>query len=66
MFKDNLEEISNNEKVIGLYDSELAKEYENNCIKEEHEKAAHYEHCQKVCTVTGCIGIGGMARIFRL
>ena len=39
MFKDNLEEISNNEKVIGLYDSELAKEYENNCIKEEHEKA---------------------------
>ena len=31
--------ISNNEKVIGLYDSELAKEYENNCIKEEHEKA---------------------------
>ena len=39
MFKDNLEEISNNEKVIGLYDSELAKGYENNCIKEEHEKA---------------------------
>lgn len=38
MFKDNLEEISNNEKVIGLYDSELAKEYENNCIKKEHEK----------------------------
>ena len=38
MFKDNLEEISNNEKVIGLYDSELAKEYENKCIKKEHEK----------------------------
>ena len=38
MFKDNLEEISNNEKVIGLYDSELAKEYENNCIKKEHEE----------------------------
>ena len=34
--------------------------------EEEHEKAAHYEHCQKVCTVTGCIGIGGMARIFRI
>ena len=32
----------------------------------KHEKAAHYEHCQKVCTVTGCIGIGGMARIFRI
>ena len=36
--KKNLEKISNNEKIIGLYDVSLAKEYEDNCRKKEHDK----------------------------
>ena len=36
--KKNLEKISDNERILGLYDVELARDYEERCRKKAHEK----------------------------
>ena len=36
--KKNLEKISDNERILGLYDVELARDYEERCRKKAHER----------------------------